>query len=184
MNVRAIDEVLQCLPQVLLSPAQHALTLPSPADGKTDPFLAMGSHLSHQGLFLFTCPSPSLPPLPARQIQCLKITLNSESSSPQLTHGEGGLGQCVPTTVLDPVKPQSLSNGSGLTVGDKANILGSVTIFSNRNTQGEISDEPTPCARREASRVPTLFWRLEVECSLPPVSGLCLCEIGQFTLPL
>lgn len=53
---------------------------------------------------------PFFLPSGPRQIQCLKITLNSESSSPQLTHREGGLWRCVPTMILDPVKPQSLSN--------------------------------------------------------------------------
>lgn len=63
LSVQAIDETLQYLPQVSLSLAEHALALSSPADGKTDPFLAVGSHLSHQGLFLFTCPSSSPPSL-------------------------------------------------------------------------------------------------------------------------
>lgn len=75
LSVQAIDEALQYLPLIPLSLAQCALALPSPADGKADPFLAMGSHLSHQGLFLFICPSSSLPSL--AKIQCLKITLSS-----------------------------------------------------------------------------------------------------------
>lgn len=35
----------------------------APLMGKTDPLLAVGSHPSRQGLFLFTCPSSSPPSL-------------------------------------------------------------------------------------------------------------------------
>lgn len=94
--------------------------------GKTDPLLAVGvSSVSSRPVSLHV---PFFLPSQPRQIRRLKITLKSQSSSPQLTRGEGGPRQCVPTVILDPQPGKShitLGLLRGFIVGGRATILGS-----------------------------------------------------------
>lgn len=103
-EVSECHEASQYVPPVPLSLVHHALALQSPADGKNRSTLGGGVSSVSSGPVSLHMPFflPSQP----RQIRRLKITLKSQSSSPQLTRGEGGPRQYIPTKILDPVSPQ------------------------------------------------------------------------------
>lgn len=103
-EVSECHEASQYVPPVPLSLVRHVLALQSPADGKNRSTLGGGvSSVASRPVSLHM---PFFLPSQPRQIRRLKITLKSQSSSPQLTRGEGGPRQYIPTMILDPVSPQ------------------------------------------------------------------------------